>query len=1146
MATAVWAQDVEVFGDLDGRGVTPSTGQGLASDPLYGWSAWSAPRKTWAAGVTFEWIESPLRLELYQDRDTPSYERYLVDDLAVLTLGGSVAVTDRLGVSLTAPIVLSSANRIFELDADGNKEELDADIYGPALGEVRLALPTRLVSAEALGLDIAAIPYAELPAIPREQDRYVGSSRPGIGAIGAFSLHPRKLTLHANLGYELSPGERICSPECEADNDSVTLIDHRSQAFASLAASYPVWRSLELQVGAFAAPAIGDGVVLDILPGVQQGSAGDHTWSFFDTESRSVSTPAEAWLMGRYGLPRGLAVQAGAALPLSSAPGTASLRVFAGVTVQKRPEPSVEPNLGPPPILVPGPTDLVVDVDDPRGQAVKGQVGVEGREQVWVLDDDGHTVVPLGIGSWRVTVEADGYGRQVRVVVIEEGRAEAETLDVVLQEDRGEGVLELAVVDAQDRAVDEARLTVDDADYGEVGNAGVIRVEGLAEGDAVVDVSAEDFQDFDSETLNVLATSPARTLVLDRLPGSVRIIARGPDGPLSDALVRLLGPEVLDPVQLDTEGRQVIQLTPGQWTAVLSSEVYGLQQRDILIEEDFTGLVDVVFNMVPAEGGEAALAVRVIDPDGQPVEGAEVLLDGTLLGSTASGGSLRVEGLDPGTRALEVRGARFRPRQALDVQLDEGLREVLVTLDWLPGSLKVVARTADGPIEDALIRFSGPGQLDVASLGPDGEGFFALEPGDWTVVISAEALGLQQRDVIVEPDQTSLLELKAVLLKDEGGDATLTVNVVDPDGHAVNGAEVLLDGALVGTTSTGGGLTLGGLSSGARSVTVRGSLLREQTVEGIALKPGDNAVEVALRWKPGSVRVRTRGGGGAVLDALVRLIGPEHVAPTRVGPDGERVFSLAPGDWTVVVSSESYGLEQRDVAVAPEQEALVALDFELAAVTDASVVDELPLRPVDIIVKTTSGAPVVADLRFLGPERVDAGTTRADGTLRATLRPASWELIASAPDYGARRAGFVLDPGDTPYSFTVELKDTQVKVTAQEVRILQQVFFETDKAVIRPESYALLDEVANTLVVNPQIRLVEVQGHTDSVGSAEYNQQLSEDRANAVRQYLIDKGVSARRLQARGYGNTRPLGSEETEAGRAENRRVQFEIVEQD
>jgi OmpA-OmpF porin, OOP family len=118
-----------------------------------------------------------------------------------------------------------------------------------------------------------------------------------------------------------------------------------------------------------------------------------------------------------------------------------------------------------------------------------------------------------------------------------------------------------------------------------------------------------------------------------------------------------------------------------------------------------------------------------------------------------------------------------------------------------------------------------------------------------------------------------------------------------------------------------------------------------------------------------------------------------------------------------------------------------------------------------------------------------------------------------------------------------------VVVTDKEIRITQQIHFETGKDVIRRESYAVLDAVADVLRKNTGMR-IEVQGHTDNRGAAGYNLGLSERRAASVRQYLVAHGAGAERLVSHGYGLTRPLLANDTEQNRALNRRVQFIRIE--
>lgn len=122
-----------------------------------------------------------------------------------------------------------------------------------------------------------------------------------------------------------------------------------------------------------------------------------------------------------------------------------------------------------------------------------------------------------------------------------------------------------------------------------------------------------------------------------------------------------------------------------------------------------------------------------------------------------------------------------------------------------------------------------------------------------------------------------------------------------------------------------------------------------------------------------------------------------------------------------------------------------------------------------------------------------------------------------------------------------------VALTQEEKEIINKVFknleFETGKAVIRPSSFASLDELANLLSRKTMYKL-NIDGHTDNVGGKAYNQKLSDSRANAVKKYLTGKGIDAARITAKGYGLTRPIASNKTPEGRQRNRRVEFTIVE--
>jgi outer membrane protein OmpA-like peptidoglycan-associated protein len=108
---------------------------------------------------------------------------------------------------------------------------------------------------------------------------------------------------------------------------------------------------------------------------------------------------------------------------------------------------------------------------------------------------------------------------------------------------------------------------------------------------------------------------------------------------------------------------------------------------------------------------------------------------------------------------------------------------------------------------------------------------------------------------------------------------------------------------------------------------------------------------------------------------------------------------------------------------------------------------------------------------------------------------------------------------------------------------LKNIFFEFDKSNILQQSYKELQQLIELLTENPNMK-IEIGGHTDDKGTIEYNQRLSENRANAVVKYLINKGISEKRLKYKGYGELHPIDTNETEAGRFNNRRVEFKILD--
>lgn len=108
--------------------------------------------------------------------------------------------------------------------------------------------------------------------------------------------------------------------------------------------------------------------------------------------------------------------------------------------------------------------------------------------------------------------------------------------------------------------------------------------------------------------------------------------------------------------------------------------------------------------------------------------------------------------------------------------------------------------------------------------------------------------------------------------------------------------------------------------------------------------------------------------------------------------------------------------------------------------------------------------------------------------------------------------------------------------------VLQNIYFDYDSDILRNESKAELNKLIEFLKINFSVH-IEISGHTDNVGNRQYNQKLSENRAKAVYLYLIENGIDSNRLTYKGYADTKPIASNETETGRAKNRRTEIMII---
>jgi OmpA-OmpF porin, OOP family len=175
------------------------------------------------------------------------------------------------------------------------------------------------------------------------------------------------------------------------------------------------------------------------------------------------------------------------------------------------------------------------------------------------------------------------------------------------------------------------------------------------------------------------------------------------------------------------------------------------------------------------------------------------------------------------------------------------------------------------------------------------------------------------------------------------------------------------------------------------------------------------------------------------------------------------------------------------------------------------------------------------------PDRsVSYSLTAGDGAYAQNIDGLGWySFTASAEGYlNATDSVEVASEEVTPVVKNVFLTQIEVGLTVR----LKNIYFDFDKTTLKSESFVELDRVVDFLNRNSSVS-IEIAGHTDNKGSDTYNQNLSQGRSQSVVDYLISKGIDPARLEARGYGESKPVETNETEEGRAINRRVEFTVL---
>jgi OmpA-OmpF porin, OOP family len=312
-----------------------------------------------------------------------------------------------------------------------------------------------------------------------------------------------------------------------------------------------------------------------------------------------------------------------------------------------------------------------------------------------------------------------------------------------------------------------------------------------------------------------------------------------------------------------------------------------------------------------------------------------------------------------------------------------------------------------------------------------------------------------------------------------------------------------------------------------------------------------------------AVRVveRPRAGGrdhevgrvrGVVLDektqdpvegAVVVFTG-RNVTGLSTDPDGGFLsYEFPPGPLGISVRHPKYETAKADVVLSAGKD--VPLEIRLKPAANATAAAAPGNAALSGHVTDAGGKPVQALLRIQGPTNAEVSTDAA-GAFSTALPPGDYTARFEAADFAPSERAFHVDEGASQTLDVVLAKksaSSHVQIAGDRIVLRGKVHFGTRDARLRADSGQLLDEIAELLSAHPEIARVRIEGHTDNRGAKAQNQKLSQDRADAVRSYLIEHGVAADRLEAMGYGASRPLVPNLGVRNREKNRRVELRIV---
>jgi outer membrane protein OmpA-like peptidoglycan-associated protein len=332
----------------------------------------------------------------------------------------------------------------------------------------------------------------------------------------------------------------------------------------------------------------------------------------------------------------------------------------------------------------------------------------------------------------------------------------------------------------------------------------------------------------------------------------------------------------------------------------------------------------------------------------------------------------------------------------------------------------------------------------------------------------------------------------------------------------------------------------------------RGTYLMNQDTRQLKLKPLEPGAPLDLAEARNAVMLARFAGADRYADdtyvKATRLLTDAEVAQAR-HRGGNDVMMAARQAVQTAEDARLISLQQQEEAAQADQRA-AAQQRENAAL-DRARAEESARRQAEIDRLTAENARIAAERDKAAAEaaqraaqaQVDQARALADQSARdrAAAEAARAAAEAQAQEARANAAKAEREKAELRDQLRQQLNQIlETRETARGLIVnLSDVLFDTGSANLKPGAREKLAKVAGILLSHPGLKM-QIEGHTDSVGSAEYNQRLSENRADSVRTYLVGQGIGSNSVGTAGFGETMPVASNDTAAGRQQNRRVEL------